>query len=83
MKKGQILATATRGCIQKFPDWAPMKYTFTTIYARWEATKRVVAAKLTILTHKLAIQLHLGAESSTICSSRSRRPVRKHLVTPS
>jgi len=30
-------------------------------------------AKLTRLTHKIAIQLHLVAESCTICSSRSRR----------
>jgi hypothetical protein len=29
------------------------------------------------------MQLHLVAESSTICSSRSRRPVRKLLDTPS
>jgi hypothetical protein len=29
-----------------------------------------VAAKLTRLTHKTAIQLHLVAESFTICSSR-------------
>jgi len=33
------------------------------------------------LTHKIAIQLHLVA--GTICSSRSRRPVRKLLDTPS
>jgi hypothetical protein len=42
-----------------------------------------MAAKLTILTHKIAIQLHLVAESSTIFSSRSKRPVRKLLDTPS
>jgi hypothetical protein len=36
-----------------------------------------MAAKFTRLTHKIAIQLHLVAESYTICSSRSRRPVRK------
>jgi hypothetical protein len=42
-----------------------------------------MAAKLTRLTHKIAIQLHLVAESCTICSSRPRRPVRKHLDTPS
>jgi len=29
------------------------------------------------------IQLHLVAESCTICNSRSRRPVRKLLDTPS
>jgi hypothetical protein len=43
----------------------------------------VMAAKLTKLTHKIAIQLHLVAESCTICSSHSRRPVRKLLDTPS
>jgi len=37
-------------------------------------------AKLTRLTH---IQLYLVAESCTICSSRSRRPVRELLDTPS
>jgi hypothetical protein len=42
-----------------------------------------MAAKLTRLVHKIAIQLHLMAESCTICSSRSRRPVRKLLDTPS
>jgi len=42
-----------------------------------------MAAKLTRLTHKIAIQLHLVAESYTICSSRSRLPVRNLLVTPS
>jgi hypothetical protein len=36
-----------------------------------------MVAKLTRLTHKIAIKLHLVAESCTICSSRSRRPVRK------
>jgi hypothetical protein len=42
-----------------------------------------MAAKLTTLTHKIAIQLYPVAESCTICSSRSRRPVRKILDTPS
>jgi hypothetical protein len=42
-----------------------------------------MAAKLTRLTHKIAIQLHLVAESCTICTTRSRRPVRKLLDTPS
>jgi len=43
-----------------------------------------MVAKLTRLTHKVAIQLqlHLVAESCTICSSRSTRPVRKLLVHP-
>jgi hypothetical protein len=59
------------GCIQKFPDWVVTKYTLTTTNSRWEATQRVMAAKLTRLSHKIAIQLHLVAESCTICSSRS------------
>jgi len=42
-----------------------------------------MAAKLTILTHKTVIKLHLLAESCTICSSRVRRTVRKLLDTPS
>jgi hypothetical protein len=40
-----------------------------------------MATKLTRLTHKIAIQLHIMAESSTICSCRSRWPVRKLLDT--
>jgi hypothetical protein len=70
-----------RGRFQKFPDWVDNE--ITTINTRWEATQRVVAAKLTRLTLKIAIQLHTVAESSTICSSHSRRPVWKLLDTPS
>jgi hypothetical protein len=40
-------------------------------------------AKLTRLTDNISLQLHLLAESCTICGSRSRRPVRKLLDTPS
>jgi hypothetical protein len=74
-----------RGYIQKFPDWVIMKSTTTTttttINMRWEAIQRVMAAKLTRLTHKIAIKLHLVAERCTICSSPSGRPVRKLLNT--
>jgi hypothetical protein len=42
-----------------------------------------MAAKLARLTHKIPIPLHLVAENYTICSSRSRRPFRKLLDTPS
>jgi hypothetical protein len=42
-----------------------------------------MVAKLTRMTHKITIQLQLVAESRTICSSRSRRSVRKLLDTPS
>jgi hypothetical protein len=38
-----------------------------------------MATKFTRMTHKIAIRLHLVAESCTIRSSRSRRPVRKLL----
>jgi hypothetical protein len=39
-------------------------------------------AKLTRLAHKIAIQLHLVAESCTICSSCSRQSVWKLRYTP-
>jgi len=39
-------------------------------------------AKLTRLTHKIVIQLHLVAESCTICSSHSRWPIQKLVDTP-
>jgi hypothetical protein len=42
-----------------------------------------MVAKPTRLTHKIVIQLHLVAESCTICNSRSRRPVRKIMDTSS
>jgi hypothetical protein len=45
--------------------------------------QRVMTAKLTRLTHKIAIKLHPVTESCAICSSRSRRPVWKLLVTSS
>jgi len=38
-----------------------------------------MAGKLTRLTHRIAIQLHLVAEYCTICNYRSQRPVRKFL----
>jgi hypothetical protein len=42
-----------------------------------------MTAKLTRLTRKIAIQLHVVAKSYIICSFRSRRPVRKLLDKPS
>jgi hypothetical protein len=72
-----------RGCIQKFPDGVITKYTLTTINTSWEATQRFMVAKVTRLTHKIAIQLQLVAESCTICNSHSKRPVREFLDTPS
>jgi hypothetical protein len=71
------------GVSKSFRTESITKFTLTTINTRWEATRRAMVKKLTRLTHRIAIQLHLVAESCTICSSRSRRPVRKLLVTPS
>jgi len=54
---------------------------FTFGITRWEAIKRVMAAKLTRLTLIIAIQPHLVADSCSVCSFRSRRPVGKLLDT--
>jgi hypothetical protein len=69
-----------KGVSKSFRTESITKYTLITINTRCEATQRVLAAKLIILTNKIAIQLHLVAEKCTICSSRSRRPVRKLLL---
>jgi hypothetical protein len=42
-----------------------------------------MAAKLTGVTHKIAIKLQLVAEICILRSTRSRQPVRKLLDTPS
>jgi hypothetical protein len=48
-----------------------------------EATQRVMVAKLNRLTHKIAIQLHLEAESCTRAVQFSLQvPVQKLLDTP-
>jgi hypothetical protein len=72
-----------RGCIQKFPDWVIRKYMLTIVNTRWEATQRVMEAKLTRLNHKIAIKVLLVGKICTICSSRTWWPVRKLLDTPS
>jgi len=41
-----------------------------------------MVAKVTRLIHKIMIQLHLMAESCTICTSCSRQPVRKLFNSP-
>jgi hypothetical protein len=70
-----------RWCIQKFLDWVDNEiYAYNSEHSLRRNT--VMAAKLTRLAHKIAIQLHLVAESCTICSSRSRRPVRELLIHP-
>jgi hypothetical protein len=57
-------------------------YKLTFGFTRSEATQRVMAAKLTRLTHKIVIQLHLVAELYHLKFS-PRRPVRKLLDTSS
>jgi hypothetical protein len=65
------------GVSKSFRTESITKYTLT-----FGITQRVMAAKLTRLTHKIAIQLHLVADSCTICSSRSRRSVWKIWIHP-
>jgi hypothetical protein len=74
---------AYEGVSKSFRTESVTRYMLTFGITRCEATQRVMAAKLTTLAHKIAIKLHLVAESCTICSSRSRRPVRKLLDIPS
>jgi hypothetical protein len=76
-----ILRALIGGWTQKYPDWVHNETNNTDTQS--EATQRVMAAKLTRYTHKISTQLHLVAESCTICSSPSRRPVRKLVDTPS
>jgi hypothetical protein len=71
------------GVSKSFRTESIKKYMLTTINARREATQRVMAAKLTRLTHKIAIQIHLVAKCCNICSSRFRRTVRELLDTHS
>jgi hypothetical protein len=72
-----------RGCIQKFPDSVDNEiYAYNNKHSLRSNTKSY-GGKLTTLTHKIAIQLHLVAESCTIWSSRSRWPVRELSDTPS
>jgi hypothetical protein len=85
--------TRIRGYIQEFPDWVDNEIIIIIIIiviiiiiiitTRWEATQRFMVAKLTRLTHKIAMQLHVLTESCIIYSARSRLPVRKLLGTPS
>jgi hypothetical protein len=82
-RHAQKISSWYEGVSKSFWTESITKYMPTFAITRLEATQRVMAAKLTRLTHRIAIQLHLVAERSTICSSRSRRPFRKLLDTPS
>jgi len=71
-----------QGCPKNFRTESK-KYTLTIMNIRSKATQRIMAENFTRLTHKIAMKLHLVADSCTICNSRFRRPVRKLLDTPS
>jgi hypothetical protein len=78
-----VLSRAYEAVSKSFRTESITKCTLTFSITRWEAIQRVMATKLIRLTHKAAIQLQVVAESCTNRSSRSRRPVRKLLDTPS
>jgi hypothetical protein len=85
-KKTEFHLKNYKGISRSFWTESIMKSTTTTtaiINTHWGAMQMVMAARFTRLTHKIAIQPHLVADSCTICSSHSRRPVQKLLVTPS
>jgi hypothetical protein len=68
-----------RGCIQKSPDWVDNE-----INSKFTEKKhKGLWLQNSLDWHKIAIQLHLVAESYTVCSSRSRRLVWKLFDTPS
>jgi len=71
------------GVSKSFRTESIKKYVLIFVITRGEATQRVMSTKLTVLTHKIAIQLNLVADSCIICTSRSRWPVRKLWDTPS
>jgi hypothetical protein len=79
LKRSQVCSY--EGVPKSFRTESITKYTLTNMNTRWDVTQRVMAAKLIRRTHKIAIYLHLVAESCTIFSSRSRSPVRKRLDT--
>jgi hypothetical protein len=71
------------GVAKSFRTESVRKYTLNFGITRCCPLQRVMAVKLTRLTHKMMTQLHLVAENCTIRSSRSKRPDRKLLDTHS
>jgi hypothetical protein len=68
--KMSALVRTYEGVSKSFWTESITKHMLTFGIAHWEAIQRVMAAKLARLTHKIAVHLHLVAESCTICSSR-------------
>jgi len=75
-----VYGTMCEGVSKSFWTESIMKYT--TINIHWEVTQRVMAAKLTRLTLKIVIKLHLVTENCTIFSSHSRQPIQKLWIHP-
>jgi hypothetical protein len=71
------------GISKSFRTESITKHTLTTIKLVQKQHKGLWLQNSLDRLKKIAIQLHLVAESCTICSFRSRRPVRKLLDTPS
>jgi hypothetical protein len=81
-RKGCSLNLDVRGCVLKFPDWVDNEIDIDDNKHSFRSNTNACDGKIH-LSHKIAIQLLLVAERCTICSSRSKRPVRKLLDTPS
>jgi hypothetical protein len=60
--------TIYEGVSKSFRTESITNYTLTTVSTHWGATQRIMAAKLTTVAHKIAIQLHPVAQSCTIYS---------------
>jgi len=69
-----------KGWSQKFPDWVDNEINNNKHTLR--SNTKGYGGKTSRLTHKIAIQLHLVAESCSNCNPCSRRPVRKISDTP-
>jgi hypothetical protein len=74
-KESHSCECVCEGVSKSFWTESITKCMLTTINTHLEATQKVMVAKLTKMTHKIVIQLHLVADSCTICSSCSRWPV--------
>jgi hypothetical protein len=61
--RNQRVESQGEGVSKSFRTESITKYTLTIINTREERTQRIMETKLTRLTHKIAIQLHLVAES--------------------
>jgi uncharacterized pyridoxal phosphate-containing UPF0001 family protein len=63
VEEAYVYVLVCKSVSKSFRTESITKYMLTTINTRSEATQKVMAAKLTRLTDKIAIQLHLVAQS--------------------